>query len=93
MIRGTLVATALIAATIEPAMPDFDLTRYAITQGGLLAVDLVLLWWIRQDLRRKDDRLDVMTKLVADSTAALTRNTEVSERVARALDNLERRHR
>lgn len=80
----------MLQGVVEPLTAEPDLLRYAITQGGLLAVVLVLLWSIRLESRRKDDRLAVLTKLVADSTAALTKNTEQGDRLARAVENLER---
>lgn len=93
MLRGMFLSVTLLVATLEPVLGDPDLVKYGMTQGGLLAVCLVLLWWIRKDNQRKDDRMELMTQLVADSTAALTKNSDASDRVARALENLERRHR
>lgn len=99
------MASLLVAqAVVEPLTGGPDLVRYAITQGGLLAVVLVLLWSIQaaarrkeQDLRaegdRKDERLEVMTTLVGKTVEAMTRQSETSERVALALENLERRGR
>ena len=100
MIRGFAAAAVLMMAAFDPAMSqptgDFDVVRYAITQGGLLAVVLVLLWTYRRDLMRqlseKDDRLKVMTELVQGATTALTRSADACDRMARAVENLERRH-
>lgn len=91
-------------AVVEPLTGGPDIIRYAITQGGLLAVVLVLLWNIKADARRreealraegdqKDERLEVMTTLVGKTVEAMTRQSEMSERVATALENLERRRR
>lgn len=88
---GSLAAALLLQGVVAPLTAEPDLLRYAITQGGLLAVVLVLLWFIRLESRRKDDRLAVLTQLVANTTAALTRNTEQGDRLARAVENLERR--
>lgn len=95
MLRGIGLSFALLIAALEPMSGETDLVRYAITQGGLLAVVLVLLWSYRRDAMRqlseKDERLAVMTELVRLSTAALTRSADASERMARAVENLDRR--
>jgi hypothetical protein len=100
MIRGVMLSLTVIAATVEPALGDIDLIRYAITQGGLLAVVLVLLWQMRgmsRDQQRHSRALETLvdhsTTALVNSTIAVTRQAETSERVARALENLERRHR
>lgn len=99
------MASVLFAqAVVEPLAGGPDIVRYAITQGGLLLVVLVLLWQIKADARRKeqdlraegnhkDERLEVMTTLVGKTVEAMTRQSETSERVALALENLERRGR
>jgi hypothetical protein len=93
--RVLMLSAALLATAAEPIVGDADLVRYAITQGGLLAVVLVLLWSYRRDSMRmlleRENRLAVMTELVQASTAALTRSAEACERMARAVENLERR--
>lgn len=88
---ATVISVLFLQAVVEPFSADADLTRYAVTQGGLLIVVLVLLWSIRNDSKRKDERLEVMIDLVAASTAALTRSADTGERLARAVENLERR--
>jgi hypothetical protein len=97
MSRIGLAASLFFAAGEPFASGDGDLVRYALTQGGLLAVVLVLLWFYRRDSRRiasdKNVKIDVLIAIVQNSTAALTRNAEGAAAVARALENLERRHR
>jgi hypothetical protein len=94
ILRDATMTTALLVTALETVAPsDPDLVRYAVTQGGLLAVVLILLWSMHRDSSRKDERLEVMTDLVAQSTAATARATEVLERLARSVENLERRHR
>lgn len=99
LLRGLPISTALLVfAAIEPAIAsDTDLVRYAITQGGLLAVVIVLLWNYRRDAMRqlssKDEQLAVMIELVKLSTTALTRSSDACDRMARAAENLERRDR
>lgn len=97
MLRGLPITMALLLfATVEPVLDSNpDLVKYAITQGGLLAVVLVLLWSYRRDamgqLKSKDEQLSVMTTLVSNATVALTRSAEAGERMARAVEVFERR--
>jgi hypothetical protein len=117
ILRSFAIVTALIVTAVEPitGSGDVDLIHYAITQGGLLAVVIVLLWNYRRDMHRirleeqaRNDahiaRIDSHTKMLAerhgvferlltDTAVAMTRQAESSERVALALQNLERRHR
>lgn len=55
MLRGFGLSLALIVAAVEPLAGDTDLVKYAVTQGGLLAVVLVLLWSYRRELKRQLD--------------------------------------
>lgn len=87
----SIASVMLIQGVMEPLAVEPDLFKYAVTQGGLLAVVLVLLWSIRTEAKRKDERLEVMTNIVAQSTAALTRVGETQARLALAVENLERR--
>jgi hypothetical protein len=98
MMRGMTAVVGLVLVALDPAISpptgDFDVVRYAITQGGLLAVVLVLLWTYRRDLMRqmsdKNDRIAVMTDIVQAATTALTRYADACDRMARAVENLER---
>lgn len=89
MFRGFLATSLIVAATVEP-VSEPDLLRYGLTQGGLLAVVLVLLWSYRKDmigkLADRDDHLIVMTGLVSKSTEAQWKSAEAVERMARALE-------
>jgi len=71
----------------EPALGggEVDLWKYAITQGGLLIVVFVLLWNMRQDQKRKDERIGVLTELVASNTAAMTKGAEAMGRAIELL--------
>lgn len=95
MIRASFASGALLLASLEPVMSDTDLGRYAITQGGLLFVVLVLLWSYRRDnlgaLKEREDQIRVMADMVSKSTEALTKSADASERMARAVENLEQR--
>lgn len=87
-----VVGLLIMQGIVEPLGHEPDVIKYAITQGGLLLVVLVLLWFIRTrweaESKRKDDRLEALTALVVSSTTALTKNNETSERLARAVENL-----
>lgn len=87
-----VVGLLIMQGIVEPLSHEPDVIKYAITQGGLLLVVLVLLWFIRTraeaESKRKDDRLEALTALVVSSTTALTKNNETSERLARAVENL-----
>lgn len=92
MMRGAMLAGTLILATVEPVLGDFDTVRYAITQGGLLAVVLVLLWMMRGDFRRREakaeEKANVLTDLVRANTAALTHTTDALIASQQATDRL-----
>lgn len=101
MLRAVVLSSLLVATTLEGASPEPELLRYAITQGGLLAVVFVLLFFYRRDFMRSQatdreealisrDQMEMFRTLVGESTAAITRGAESSERVARALENLQR---
>lgn len=88
MFRGLIATTLMVAAAVEPVVNDTDLVRYGLTQGGLLAVVLVLLWSYRKDmvgkLADRDNQLSVMTALVSKSTEALMKSGEADIRLAEA---------
>lgn len=99
MLRMMSAGFAVIAISIE-SLGDVDLFRYAMTQGGLLVVVLVLLWSYRKDLKasnaKQDERIEVLTNLVATNTAAMTRaaaaseaNEKAAHRLSRALDHFD----
>lgn len=99
-----MLAGTLIVAAVEPAMGDPDTLRYAITQGGLLAVVLVLLYMMRKDSQRREalleERAAVLTDLVRANTAALTHTTDAliasqqaTERLTVVVDHLRDRRR
>lgn len=102
MLRGWLATGAIVAAGLEPVVAgDFDLARYAITQGGLLAVVLVLLWYIREmhkvqlgdekersaDARRANESL---ISLVGQANVTMQKNISVGEAQEKAIDRLAR---
>lgn len=99
MMRGVMLAGTLIVATVEPVLGEPDVVRYAITQGGLLAVVLVLIYMMRRDFQRREakgeEKAVILTELVRANTAALTHTTDAliasqqaTERLSRVVDHL-----
>ena len=70
---------------------DEQLFKYALTQGGLTIVCLVLFWWIQREHKRqdaaKDERQQILIGLVEKNTTALVQSTENSARLARAIES------
>lgn len=93
LFRTVLAATVLGAEAAAPLVspPDTDFTRYAMTQGGLLVVVLVLLWGIRREMLGKDNQIAELTGLVKESTEAQTKATDALERLSRAVELLTER--
>lgn len=96
------IPAMLLFALAEPTAADGEFIRYAITQGGLLAVVLVLLWYIRQQhtatvddkdrqINEKDNRLDVITTLVSNNTIAMTKSADAINTLARTVEKIEER--
>lgn len=77
MVRGLTATTMLLAVGIDSTLAEPDLLRYAMTQGGLLLVVIVILWSYRRDFtriqKRDDDKVAVLTELVAKNITALER--------------------
>lgn len=72
------------------AMPETTLLKYAITQGGLALVLLVVFWSYRRDLARIElrdqEKLQIVTTLVEKNTAALVNADATNARLARAIE-------
>lgn len=89
---AALLAMSVVDATAPAPASDAELVRYAITQGGLLAVVLVLLWSYRRDtlsvLKEQENRLQILTDLVSSATEALTKSADATDRMARAVEQL-----
>lgn len=95
MTKGFLAMGLVIAAAVEPVASETDLLRYSITQGGLLAVVLVLAWYIKnnmgalirqrdEQLAKKDETIALLVGIVTKSTEALMRSGEADVRLAEA---------
>lgn len=95
MTKGVLIAATTIVAMAEPVLADSgDLLRYAITQGGLLAVVFVLLWSYRKDtlgaLNLERERVSILTDLVASTKTAIVSASDVIAAQAKSIDGLAR---
>lgn len=100
MLKAGMLGMSLVVAAAEPLLGEVDLAKYALTQGGLLIVVLVLIWLQRRDnerISKKDEeKIVVLTDLVRASTVAMTHAAEASiasekanHRLARAVERLE----
>lgn len=95
MIRGGVLVSALVLAVTEPVIGgEADLLKYAITQGGLLFVVLVLLWSYRRDfsrqLKERDEQFKVIADLVSASTREQTILADLNAQMVRAVEQLTR---
>lgn len=97
--RGLMLAGSLIIATVEPVLGDQDPVRYAISQGGLLAVVCVVLFFYRRDFlkaaEKQAEEKSVLMDLVRANTAALAHMTDAliasqqaTERLSGVVDKL-----
>jgi hypothetical protein len=82
-------------AESQSPVPNVELSKYAVTQGGLAVVCLVMFFYNRRDYikRARDERNEkqLLVELVQQNTVALTTQTETTSRVARALEMLQLR--
>lgn len=92
---GSLPAPAVVgmsggtAPETEP-VAETTLLKYAVTQGGLAIVLLVVFWSYRRDLARIEvrdqEKLQIVTTLVEKNTAALVNSEATNARLARAVE-------
>lgn len=73
-------------------MTDPELFKWALTQGGLVLVLLVVGWTYRRDFSRLLDndteKLHILTTLVATNTSAMERAAAASTAVERSVQRL-----
>lgn len=76
--------------TEAAAVDETTLIKYAVTQGGLALVLLVVFWSYRRDLSRIEvrdqEKLQIVTFLVEKNTAALVNAEATNARLARAVE-------
>jgi hypothetical protein len=101
--RGAFSTIMFLALGLaEPLAGDTDLPRYAITQGGLLACVLIVLWAYRKDalgaLQAERDKNAILVGLVGDTRAAMVKHADAFaaqassiERLARIVDRIDER--
>lgn len=101
--RGLFLTFTVFAAALEPVMAtEPDLFRYAITQGGLVVVVFVLLYYIRAlhqqalataDARiaEKDERLQAMITLAGEVKVALSKSLDATAVLARSIEKIDDR--
>jgi len=105
-IGGALLTASVVLAGTEPHASEsgaqLDLIKWAVTQGGLVLVTLVILWSYRKDFRTvlmmKDEqakiliaREQVLIDLIGKVTTAMTINADASQMLTRAIERLEAR--
>jgi hypothetical protein len=77
-------------AEVAPAVDETSLVKYAITQGGLAVVLLIVFWSYRRDLGRIElrdqEKLQIVVTLVEKNTAAQVTLEQTSARLARAIE-------
>ena len=82
------IAQAQVADTVLDKV-DLDITRWAITQGGLALVTLVLFWSYRRDfktvLANQEDKVQVLTCLVRDTQMAITDAANAKRELTQAI--------
>lgn len=91
-LAGITGGLGLIA--IETIGQEPDLMRYAITQGGLLMVVLVLLWSYRRDwteiAEQRRAHITILTGLVQQSAVAQTKYADSQVVMARSMEEMTR---
>lgn len=74
-----------------PPTHEIEFYKWALTQGGLVLVCLVLLWMYRKDLAsviaKSDEKIIALTNLIAATTAAVERQTAQSKATEKSLDH------
>jgi hypothetical protein len=79
-----LKGSAQTIASSPVGATDMDFFRWAVTQGGLVVVVLVIFWSYRRDLagllKEEQQRTRVLTDLVERNTVALTRLVDAVDR-------------
>ena len=94
ILRGLITGT-LILATMEPALEQVDMVKYAVTQGGLLAVVLVLLFFYRRDFKRfqekDEEKIDLLVQLMTNNATTMARSVDAMHRLAKAVEHLDER--
>lgn len=100
-VKTVILGLALTASTVEAASGEPDLLRYAITQGGLLAVSVVLLLMLQRAwqavaasekarLAMEQEKSRALMEMATRSATAMEKNAEAVSSQSRTIDNLTR---
>lgn len=82
-----VAATADPGTGVEGGAVPLEIWKYALTQGGLTIVCLVLFWWITRKAKDDGDDKKILIGLVDKNTTALTTMDQTCQRLARALED------
>jgi hypothetical protein len=92
----TLFSNSLYGQSIDPTssqIMDGNFVKWALTQGGLSIVLLVVLWSYRRDLQRaaeaKEQTVTVLMDMVSQNMQVLTKLTAVVESLSIEVRRLE----
>ncbi len=96
---GWLAVVVLVAQSTDPSVAQLSIVEKAFDKGGGYAILLLVGFFYRRDWQRladtKDQQLTILTKLVAENTAAqtqtaaaLSQNTVVVHQAKRVLETL-----
>ena len=90
MLRGVTATTMLLAVGVESTLAEPDLLRYAMTQGGLMLVVIVILWSYRRDFtriqQRDDEKVAILIELVSKNIAALEHTGATNASLTRVIE-------
>lgn len=96
LFAGTLLCLAIQGpqgGKVGWQMDNVELWKYVATQGGLTIVCIVMFFWQRRDYmkraREDSEARETLIELVKQNTAALTSQSDTTNRMARALEMLE----
>lgn len=89
-VRGVLATIAILAFSVnglwaqvsapQSTASEPEFLKWALTQGGLVIVVLIIGWSYRRDLvwvaKQEEEKAKILTDLVEKSTAAMTKASE-----------------
>lgn len=73
---------------------EMEILKWALTQGGVVLVLLIVVWSYRRDftrlMARDDEKIAILTELVGQTRASMEGHRAVIEGLQRAVDELRR---
>jgi hypothetical protein len=92
-VKPLIMAVGIVAMAADPVIaPELseNFIRYALTQGGLLSLVIVIGWSYRRDftkmLDNKTEHISILTQLVAQSSVAQAQNAAALEANGKAIE-------